>query len=405
LVRAARVLVEASRVGGGNAVRFLFPPAPTYAPSPLQWQGPSPLPQRPADTWPAGGPKPPASARPAHGGRFSPAGSGAGLRCALTCRSTENCRAWAGETQCVSWSRPHRRKPFHRCNGRGHRPCHSARLIPGQPGAQSPRPAPAPPPAGASRPPGRALASCCVGGTGLGGSVPRGRGKRMRFLFPPGAAPEDQTPNHQPRCNGRGHRPCHGATLIPGPPGAQSPRPAPAPPPAGASRPPGRALAFVAPGPAGLRGTVPRRRGKRSAFPVPAQRGNPFPGSGRYSRQAVGLLFQHPVRASADHDSARSTARTAGFLCNATHHMHGMPPKRARCRGLPDWQTGQSPEACCGGRPRICAVYGRAPCPTVPACPAGRSATPFLPPMIRAIGAGAGGAGAAVGGDECVNAR
>src|SRR5690606_21306841 len=28
---------------------------------------------------PAGGPKPPASARPAHGGRFSPAGAGAGL--------------------------------------------------------------------------------------------------------------------------------------------------------------------------------------------------------------------------------------------------------------------------------------------------------------------------------------
>ncbi len=43
--------------------------------------------------------------------------------------------------------------------------------------------------------------------------------------------------------------------------GAQSPRPAPAPPPAGASRPPGRALASVSPGPAALQGTVARGRG------------------------------------------------------------------------------------------------------------------------------------------------
>jgi hypothetical protein len=40
---------------------------------------PAPLPQRHVDPRPAGGPKPPASARPAPGGRFSPAGSGAGL--------------------------------------------------------------------------------------------------------------------------------------------------------------------------------------------------------------------------------------------------------------------------------------------------------------------------------------
>jgi hypothetical protein len=187
-----------------------------------------------------------------------------------------------------------------RCHGRGHRPCHSATLTPGQPGAQSPRPAPAPPPAGASRPPGRALASVGAGGDGPGGSVPRGRGKRMRFpfppgdggstdseppaplpwqgpsplpqrpadpwpaggpkppasarpapggrfspagpgaglcrcglqgywwqrsaragkrmrfLFPPGLGAEDQSPNRQPRCHGRGHRPCHSATLTPG---------------------------------------------------------------------------------------------------------------------------------------------------------------------------------------------
>ncbi len=93
-----------------------FPPATgAKALSPLQWQGPSPLPQRYADPRPAGG--------------------------------------------------------------------------------QSPRRAPVPPMAGASHLPGRALASGCAGGTGLGGNVPRGRGKRRAFpvpartktLFPPGS--------------------------------------------------------------------------------------------------------------------------------------------------------------------------------------------------------------------------
>ena len=60
-------------------------------------QGPSPLPQRPADPWPAGGPEPPARARPAPGGRFSPAGSGAGLCYSRTCRSAGNRSARAGK--------------------------------------------------------------------------------------------------------------------------------------------------------------------------------------------------------------------------------------------------------------------------------------------------------------------
>jgi hypothetical protein len=171
--------------GRGNAVRFLFPPVPMNALSPLQWQGPLPLPQRPADPWPAGGPKPPASARPALGGRFSPAGSGAGL---WLCRLH---RSW--------WQR-------------------------------------------------RARA-----------------GKRMRFLFPPGSGAEDQTPNRPPRCHGRGHRPCHSATLTLGPPGAQSPRPAPAPPPAGAG--------LCRCGWHGSWWQRSARVGKRSAFPVPARTG------------------------------------------------------------------------------------------------------------------------------------
>jgi len=55
---------------------------------------------------PAGGQKPPASARPALSGRFSPAGSGAGLCVSRTCRSTGDRPTGAGETRCVSCSRP-----------------------------------------------------------------------------------------------------------------------------------------------------------------------------------------------------------------------------------------------------------------------------------------------------------
>jgi len=61
------------------------------------WQGPSPLPQRCAGTRTSRGPKPPASARPAPGGRFSPAGSGAGLCVSQTCRSTQGRPTRAGK--------------------------------------------------------------------------------------------------------------------------------------------------------------------------------------------------------------------------------------------------------------------------------------------------------------------
>jgi len=103
------VFREPSRAGGGNAMRFLFPPGRATALSPLQWQGPSPLPQCCAGSGPAGG--------------------------------------------------------------------------------QSPRPAPAPPPAGALRPPGRALASVFPVPAGLQGTVPRGRGKRDAFPPPKGTIP------------------------------------------------------------------------------------------------------------------------------------------------------------------------------------------------------------------------
>jgi len=75
-----------------------------------------------------------------------------------------------------------------------------------------------------------------------------------------------------PHCSiGRGHRPCHGVTPGSGPAGGQSPRPAPAPPSAGASRPPGRALAFRGAWTHRSTGHRRARAGKtRVAFPDPA---------------------------------------------------------------------------------------------------------------------------------------
>jgi hypothetical protein len=129
-----------------------------------------------------------------------------------------------------------------RCHGGGHRPCHSAALIPGQPGAE----------ASCQRPPRprRALPARRAGRWPLlfpdlpvcGEPSRAGGGNAVRFLIPPGEAVALTMPEC-PVPLARGHRPCHSARLIPGQPGAQSPRPAPDPPMAGASRPPGRALA------------------------------------------------------------------------------------------------------------------------------------------------------------------
>jgi len=93
---------------GKRGSRFLVPPEQATALSPLQWQGPSPLPQRYAGIRTGRGPKPPASARPAPGGRFAPAGSGAGLCPSRTCRSTGAPSRAGGETRSVSCSRPER---------------------------------------------------------------------------------------------------------------------------------------------------------------------------------------------------------------------------------------------------------------------------------------------------------
>jgi hypothetical protein len=89
---------------------------------------------------------------------------------------------------------------------------------------------------------------------------------------------------------GRGHRPCRSAKAEPTPAGGQSPQPAPAPPLAGASHPPGRALACRVPGPAGLRGTVPPKGAV------------PFPGSGGFFRHAGDRNFSAPC----PHDRSRA---------------------------------------------------------------------------------------------------
>ncbi len=149
------------------------------------WQGPSPLPQRCAGITTGRGPKPPASARPATGGRFAPAGSGAGLCFSRTCRSTGDRRARAGETR-VAFPVPARTGDgtFTASMAGAITPAIALRRDQDRLGAKSPRQAPAPPPAGASRPPGRALAYVPPGPTGLHGTVPRGRGKRDAFPVP-----------------------------------------------------------------------------------------------------------------------------------------------------------------------------------------------------------------------------
>jgi len=162
-------------------MRFLFPPELMTAPSPLLWQGPSPLPQPPAGIRTSRGPKPPASARPAVGGRFSPAGSGAGLRSSRTCRSTRHRPTRAGETR-VAFPDPARTDDSTLIASlAGAIAPATAPHCPTPAGGQGPRAVSAPPPAGAPSPPGRALACRCAGSLGLCRGIGQGRGKRAAF--------------------------------------------------------------------------------------------------------------------------------------------------------------------------------------------------------------------------------
>jgi len=133
---------------------------------------------------PAGGPKPPASARPAPGGRFAPAGSGAGLCPSRTFRCTGHCPARPGKRRSRFLFPPEQAKGPSTLQWQGPSPLPQRHADPCPAGGQSPRPAPAPPMAGASPPPGRALASVSPGPAGLQGTVVRGRGKRAAFPVP-----------------------------------------------------------------------------------------------------------------------------------------------------------------------------------------------------------------------------
>jgi hypothetical protein len=156
------------------------------------------------------GPKPPASARPAHGGRFSPAGTGAGLCCARTCRSTGHCPARAGKRSAFP-------VPARRGGGRW---CHAFPLPP--PPWQ--RPSPLPRRNVASRQPGakapgqrpprprRALLARRVGRwpalRWVRRSLPRcsaGAGKRSAFPVP-AQRRGGRWPHAFPPPHGKGHR-------------------------------------------------------------------------------------------------------------------------------------------------------------------------------------------------------
>jgi len=98
---------------------------------------------------PPGGQSPRPTPDPPPAGASPPLGRALAFRGAWTDRSTGHRRARAGETRCVSCSRPEGRMAGPGCHGRGHRPCQSATLGSGPAGGQSPRPAPDPPMAGA----------------------------------------------------------------------------------------------------------------------------------------------------------------------------------------------------------------------------------------------------------------
>ena len=157
------------------------------------WQGPSPLPWRHADPRPAGGPKPPASARPAPGGRFSPAGPGAGLCWCGLRGSWWQRRARARETQCVSCSRPDwGRKNIVRTASRAAMAGAIApATVPRRSLASRGPKAPGQRPAGRFAPAGSGTGLRCACGSGPRGAVVRGRA-RKRGAFP--SAPGMPTP-------------------------------------------------------------------------------------------------------------------------------------------------------------------------------------------------------------------
>ncbi len=241
LARGATAPVAPLRAGGGNAARVSFSRPEGRSPGcPVSLAGAiapatalrCPLTSR--------GPQPPASARPAPGGRFAPAGSGAGLCWSRTCRSTGDRSARAGETR-VAFPVPARRGVLRDARSLRQGPSPLPRRCAGIRTGRGPKPP-------ASARPARGGRFAPAGsGAGLSWCLDRpvsrapsraGGGNALRFLVPPGEAKalsplQWQGPSPLPqRCagirTGRGPKPPASAD----------------PPPAGASRPPGRALAY-----------------------------------------------------------------------------------------------------------------------------------------------------------------
>ncbi len=173
--------------------------------------------------------------------------------------------------------------PSH-CSGRGYRPCHSAALILVQPGATAPGQRP-------TRPRRALLARRVRRWPVLVPDLPVYRapcraGGETRVAFPVPARTDECTVT---AAMAGAIAPATVLRRDHDRPGAQSPRPAPDP--AGASHPPGRALAFRGAWTDRSIGHRPARAGEtRVAFPDPAHRGNSFPRTGKISRQAGGRI-------------------------------------------------------------------------------------------------------------------
>ncbi len=225
-----------SRAGGKRGA-FPVPARNGGGTASLQWQGPSPLPQCHTAPWPAGGQSPRPAPDPPVAGASRPPGRALAFRGAWTCRSTGQRRARAGKRDAFPVSARRGESSFTASMAGAIAPATAPRCPMSSRGPKPPASA-RPPTAGASRPPGRALACHVPGPAGLQGTVARGRGKRGAFPDLTLGGKSSFTaamagaiaPATAPRC--------------PMPAGGQSPRPAPDPPLAGASRPPGRALAF-----------------------------------------------------------------------------------------------------------------------------------------------------------------
>jgi len=181
-------------------------------------------------------------------------------RLRLWSRSLRHCRAGGGGTASQPWQGPS--------------PLPRGTLPPGQPGAKAPGQRPSRPLAGASPPPGRALAFVALGGMVLLWASRRGRGKRSAF------------PDPARRGGKRSHLGTSSAVLFagtiapatrnvaPSPAGGQSLRPAPVPPLGGRFAPAGPGAGLWCSRTRRSTGHRRARAGKRSAFPASARTGD-----------------------------------------------------------------------------------------------------------------------------------